>query len=199
MEAVAKCCQQCILESGRKPTNRDLKGIFWGRYDKYLSEIRHFSTLPLDRRNLGSFRSNSHGFDQFFEFTRLAVLSTGLRACLQLNSVQTLLCPARRRLVHSGTECRYVYCAGLLLGSCRNQLRLGCQRRPLSILVCRANQAELKTGAPSVAQAAQPGRSPPALPNYGGKRPLPRRAERGDPTARGMGSGGLTPNLVRDA
>ncbi len=42
MEAVAKCCQQCILESGRKPTNRDLKGVFWGRYDKYL---RKYGTL----------------------------------------------------------------------------------------------------------------------------------------------------------
>ncbi len=38
MEAVAKCCQQCILESGRKPTNRDLKGVFCGRYDKYLQK-----------------------------------------------------------------------------------------------------------------------------------------------------------------
>ncbi len=42
MEAVAKCCQQCILESGRKPTNRDLQGVFWGRYDKYL---RKYGTL----------------------------------------------------------------------------------------------------------------------------------------------------------
>ncbi len=49
MEAVAKFCQHGILESGRKPTNRDLKVVFWGLYDKHL---RKYGTFNRNRRLL---------------------------------------------------------------------------------------------------------------------------------------------------
>ncbi len=66
MEGVAKMLPTVHFGQWLKPTNRDLKKVFWGRYDKHLWKYGT-STLHLDRRDLGAFRCNSYGFDQFLK------------------------------------------------------------------------------------------------------------------------------------